>query len=140
MERFVFSAIYDVVPQVRWKRNKMKCWLSHSIVKLIQLKCLYYKKMESNPEAYSTKYKCLCNQVWSATRKDYCAYLESITNDLCHNQKHFWNLINQVKSCSDLRPIPTIHHSSDFISSDSGKASSFDDYFASVFTKEDFSN
>ena len=130
-----FAAIDDVIPQVKWKRRKMKSWLSPSTIKLVWLKRLYYRKMKSNPAAYTAKYKKLRNQVRAATRNDYSTYLDAITNDLCRNQKPFWNLLSKLDSCR--HPIPVLKHYSDLVSSDFAKATLFNDYFVSVFTKED---
>ena len=35
-----FAAVDDVIPQVKWKRRKMKSWLSPSTIKLVRLKRL----------------------------------------------------------------------------------------------------
>ena len=94
--------------------------------------------MKSNPAAYTAKYKKLHNQVRAATRNDYFTYLDAITSDLCRNQKPFWNLLSKLDSCR--HPIPVLKHYSDLVSSDFAKATLFNDYFVSVFTKEDSSN
>ena len=133
-----FAVVDDVIPQVRWKRKKMKFWLSPSTIKLIRCKCLCYRKMKSDTASYSAKYKNLRNQVRSATRNDYLNHLDSITKNLYCSQKPFWNWIHKIKSCR--HPIPSIIHNSELISSDYIKASLFNDYFVSVFTKEDSSN
>jgi len=39
-----FGAVNDVVPQIKWKRHKMKSWLSGSTIKLIRLKKSYIIK------------------------------------------------------------------------------------------------
>jgi len=130
-----FGAVNDVIPQVKWKRHKMKSWLSASTIKLIRLKKLFYKKMKSNPECYIDKYKKLRNLVRNATRNYYSNHLESITNDLHRNQKPF---VNKSKSCHS--PIPALRSGSTVTSSDSAKAGIFNDYFVSVFTSEDNSD
>ena len=116
----------------------MKSWLSAPTIKLSRIKKQFYKKMKSNPEGYTDKYKKLHNLVRNATRNDYSNHLESIINDLHRNQKPFCNFINKSKSCRS--PIPALKSDSTVISSDSAKASMFNYYFVSVFTSEDTSN
>jgi len=65
-------------------------------------------------------------------------YVESITANLHHSQKPFWNWINKVKGCCTL--IPSLVCNSNVVTSDSIKATLFNDYFVSVFTQEDVSN
>ena len=54
------------------------------------------------------------------------------------NPKQFWRWINSVKGYRD--PIPALHNSGTTVTKDSAKASLFNKYFSSVFTKEDTSN
>jgi len=71
-------------------------------------------------------------------RRDHNDYVESITVNLHHSQKPFWNWINKVKGCRT--PIPSLVCNGNVVTSDSIKATLFNDYFVSVFTQEDVSN
>lgn len=115
----------------------MKCWLSQSTLRLIRSKRLCYRRMKSDTSLWP-RYKCLRNEVRNLTRRDYKIYLESITNNLHHTQKPFWSWINKTRACRS--PIPSLIHNDDVVSSDNTKAALFNDYFVSVFTKEDTSN
>ena len=39
------------------------------------------------------------NKVRSATRYDFKAYVDFVIEDLCHDQKPFWNWINKLRCC-----------------------------------------
>jgi len=93
--------------------------------------------MKLHPDLWS-KYKLLCNRVHSLTRRDYRDYVESITANLHHSQKPFWNWTNKVKRCHI--PIPSLVCNGNIVTSDSIKATLFNDYFVSIFTQEDVSN
>jgi len=102
-----FVAVDDTILTVRWKKSKMKSWLSESTLKLIRSKCSCYKHMKADPSLWP-KYKSLRNEVCNVTRRDYKTYVESITNDLLQTQKPFWSWLNKMKACRS--PIPPITH------------------------------
>ena len=128
-----FAVVDDTIPQVRWRRSKMKCWLTLSTLRLIRAKRLCYRRMKSNPALWS-RYKLLRNKVRTMTRTDYKNYVDTITGNFYHSQKSFWNWINKLKACRS--PIPPLVHNDSVITSDSDKAALFNDYFVSVFTAE----
>ena len=105
----------------------MKTWLSSTTIKLIRIKRLCYRKLK---KVFTTtlqeKYNHLRNKVRSATRFDFKAYVDSVTEDLRHNQKTFWNWINKLRRCHN--PIPPIYHSNESVTDDSAKASLFNQY------------
>ena len=49
-------------------------------------------------------------------------------------QKVFWKWVNKIRVCRN--PIPPINHKHQIVTCDSAKASLFNQYFVSVFTKE----
>ena len=117
----------------------MKSWLSSGTLQLIRLKRLCYKKLKKIfTPTIQAKYNHLRNKVRSATRLDFKTYADSITNNLYHGQKAFWNWINKFRCCRF--PIPSLHHDGEVITDDYTKADLFNKYFVSVFTKENLSN
>ena len=64
-----------------------------------------------------TKYNQLRNKVRSATRHDFKAYVDSITNDLHQGQKAFWNWVHKLRCCRN--PIPPIYHENKVVIDDS---------------------
>ena len=93
-----FAVVNDTIPRVRWRRYKMKCWLSLTTLRLIRAKQLCYKHMKSNPALWS-RYKQLRNEVRNLTRRDFKIYVDTITSNFHCSQKPFWNWINKIKAC-----------------------------------------
>ena len=136
---YFFAAVHDTVSTVQWRRKKMKSWLSSNTIKLIRLKLLWYKTLKKMFTPFrQAKYNQLRNKVRSATRFDFKAYVDSVTENLHRGQKVFWNWISKIRSCRN--PIPPIHHDGDVVINDSAKANLFNKYFVSVYTKEDLSH
>ena len=74
----------------------------------------------------------------AATRFDFKAFVDLITDCLHQRTKPFWNWINKIRACRN--PILAINYKDQVVTSDSAKANIFNQYFVSVFTKEDVSN
>ena len=83
------------------------------------------------------QYNQLRNKVRAATRFDFKVFVDSITEKLHQSSKPFWNWINKIRACHN--PIPAINDKDQVVTSDSAKANLFNQYFVSVFTKEDTS-
>ena len=134
-----FAVVNDNVPQVRWRRRRMKTWLSEATLHLVRLKRLCYRKLKKlfSP-IRQAQYNHLRNKVRAATRFDFRTYVNSVTEDLYHKQKVFWSWINRIRACCN--PIPPINHKDQVVTSDPTKANLFNQYFVSVFTKEDLSS
>ena len=101
----------------------------------MRLKHLCYRKLKKLFSLLrQALYVSLHNKVRAATRFDFKAYVDSVTEDLLHRQKAFWKWINKLRACHN--PIPPINHKDQIVTCDSAKASLFNQYFVSVFTKE----
>ena len=73
----------------------------------------------------------------AATRFDFKAFVDLITDCFLHQRtKPFWS--NKIRACRN--PILAINYKDQVVTSDSAKANLFNQYFVSVFTKEDVSN
>ena len=93
-ETFNYAAISSHAPMVRWRRSKMKCWLSPGTIKLIKKKRLVYRRLKrSFSDSCLRRYKQLRNLVRQLTRVDYCAYADKISGSLFSDQKAFWSWI-----------------------------------------------
>ena len=133
------AAVSSHVLMVRWRRSKMKCWLSPGTIKLIKKKRLVYRRLKrSFSDSCLCRYKRLRNLVRQLTRADYRAYADKISGSLFSDQKAFWSWINKTKRCR--HPIPPVLHDGSLLTSDADKAQCFNDYFCSVFTIEDCSS
>ena len=94
------AAVSTDIPVVRWRRSKMKCWLSLAVIKAIKQKRIVYRKLKRKPsDCLAHKYKSLRNLVRKLTRKDYQIYAEKLSSSLGSDQKVFWNWVNKVKCC-----------------------------------------
>ena len=85
----------------------------------------------ANPVTYNH----LCNKVCAATRFNFKAYVDSVTDDC---QKVSWSCMNKIRAFRN--PIPAVSHNDEVITSDSTKANLFNGYFISFFTEEDLSS
>jgi len=131
-----FAAVSTDIPVVRWRRSKMKCWLSLATIKATKQKRIVYRKLKHKPsDCLAHKYKSLRNLVRRLTRKDYQIYAEKLSSSLSSDQKVFWNWVNKVKCCR--HPVPPIQADGLLLLSHCDKAQHFNTYFSSVFTIED---
>ena len=139
MEGFVFSSVNYVIPSVCWSKHKMKHWFSDSTIKLIhrkkQLYCAY--KRSGNP-ATLKKYKSFSNLVRLKCHQETASHSNLVCQQSQSNPKQFWRWVNTLKGYRN--PIPPLNDSGITIIRDSDKASLFNKYFCSVFTKENTSN
>ena len=116
----------------------MKNWLSEVTQQLIRLKRLCYRKSKKFFSfSCQHQYSQLRNKVRAATRFDFKAFVDSITEGLYQSSKPFWNQVNKIRACRN--PLPTINHKDQVITSDTAKANLFYQSFTSVFTNEDIS-
>ena len=134
-----FSAIDYVVPTIRWSRYKLKHWFSRDTIKLIhQKKTLYHEYKNSGNPTLLKKYRSHSNLVRMATRRDTARHSDIVSRQCHSNPKQFWQWINSLKGYRS--PIPPLHDSGAVFVDDSDKATLFNNYFCSVFTKENCSN
>ena len=129
-----FAAVGECVPLVRWKRRKMKHWSISFIHKKRQLYLL--KKKKPNSTVAAAKYRRISNIVRHLTRHDTREHAIKICSfDYTKNPNKFWSWVNASKAYRE--PIPTLNYEGSVISDDTAKASCFNNYFSSVFTRED---
>ena len=133
------SAIYQVIPSVKWSKRKLKHWFSHSTIELIHKKRQLYQAYKLNPTpALHDQYRKLSNVVCKCCRDDTIKHSVSVSADYHSNTKRFWHWINSVKRFRS--PIPPLSHAGCDVADDAEKASVLNQYFCSVFTKEHISN
>ena len=133
------AAVYQVIPSVKWSKQKLKHWFSHSTIELIHKKRRLYRAYKRNPSsALYGRYRELSNIVRKCCRDDTIKHSVSVSADYHSNPKRFWRWINSVKKFRS--PIPPLSHADCDIANDVDKANVFNQYFCSVFTKENTSN
>ena len=100
----LFSAAAEqCVPQVRWKRSKMKHWFSDSTISFIHKKRQLYllKKKKPVSIAAAAKHRKISNIVHYLTRHDTKLHAQKIcSSDYTENPKKFWSWINASKGYS----------------------------------------
>ena len=103
MERFklFFAVINDIIPQVRWRHLKMKCWITLPTPRLILAKRPCYRRLKIDATFWS-RYKHLHNKVYGMTRHDCKSYVDTITSHLDCSKKSFWSWINKLNAKADL--------------------------------------
>ena len=92
------AAIYQVIPSVKWSKQKLKDWFSHPTIELIHKKRRLYRAYKSNPTStLHEKYKKISNVVRKCSRNDTIKHSISVSGDYHSNPKRFWHWINSVK-------------------------------------------
>ena len=81
--------------------------------------------MVNNP----TDSPCFCSK---------CNYSNSVCDNFHSNPKQFWRWVNSTRGYRS--PIPLVSHAGVTVTDDHKKADVFNNYFCSVFTKEDTTN
>ena len=133
-----FSAVNYVVPTVRWSKQKTKHWFSESTIKLIHKKKQFYREYKRSGNLTTLKkYKSISNLVRSKCRQDTINHSNLVCQQSHSNPKQFWRWVNSVKGYRN--PIPPLHDCGNIVTKDCDKASLFNQYFCSVFTKENTS-
>ena len=113
----------------------MKQWLSPQTVQLIRRKRILYRRLRKKATpTLLHKYKKLRNRVRNLTRSDYYNYADDVSSAVYTNPKLFWKWIQTSRGCR--HPIPPLNHAGSIITSDSQRATIFNEYFSSVFTRE----
>ena len=85
-----------------------------------------------------SRYKRLSNIVCKCCYSDAIKNSVSVSASYHSNPKRFWHWINSVKKFWS--PIPPLSHAGLDVADDAEKANVFNQYFCSVFTKENLSN
>ena len=132
-----FSVVDMTIPRVKWKKYKLKHWFSHETIHSIRQKRHLYLhiKASSHPSpSLLSKYRVLSNNVRRLTRRDTKLYTDKVCQDCHKNPKKFWSWINSSKG--KRAQIPPITVSGVQITAPVAKANEFNQYFHSVFTKE----
>ena len=115
-------------------------WINQETVRIVRKKTRAWKKWRdtNTPEAHAT-YARARNQARWATRKAVKQFEKRIASKVKVNPKLFWNYVNdKMKSrqpVSDLRK-----ENGELTTNDEEKAQVLNDFFSSVFTREDQTN
>ena len=105
----ILAAIYQVIPSVKWSKQKLKHWFSHSTIELIHKKRRLYRAYKSNPTStLHEKHKKISNVVRQCCRDDTIKHSVSVSGDYHSNPKRFWHWINSRPEPIMLKILPII--------------------------------
>ena len=137
-----FTAVDECISKKRKKNYRRAPWISAEIIKLVRKKKRLYKKAKNsnNDESWST-YKKASNLLKKECNKARWEYLNKLANNMHDNNEHklFWNYVqSRRKGSNDLIVIKL--DNSNVLTNQSDISESMNEYFASVFTRENFDN
>ena len=123
-----------------WKKSSWKNALQrHTREKIRKKHRLWTRYIETRNTDYLIKYRKVRNEVRNETRRIYKEQQNAIAKATKSNPKKFWSYVKSKTSVKS--SIGDIKYNCDgkdiIITEDYQKATAFNDYFASVFTKED---
>ena len=130
----VFSAIDQYIPQIKLKRRSRPPWINKEIMKLVRKKKRLWKRLKSSgSQDLFRRFKELRKKTKRLINHSYSQYLQSLSDKLQDNPKHFWSF-HSMKSKTKRIPETVIYdniHSTDLTS----KVELFNDYFQSIYSK-----
>lgn len=125
----VNQLILDFVP---CKYTNSKLYYPKHILKLQSKKRLLWKKLKQNKN-YKYEYKMLCLDIEQKISDFYASKEMNLLNK-GSNLKHFYKFVNnRIKT---KQPIPVLDVGNTVLSDDLSKANAFNEFFASVFVKD----
>ena len=130
------------IPKCNTKQNKSTkpCWMNNKIFRKIKKKYHAYKRylVTKQGEDYQ-KYIKRRNDCTREIRKAKKKHEANIANESKNNPSKFWKYVND--KCKTKSGISSLRDKSgNLIDTDQGKAEILNDFFTSVFLKEDLSN
>jgi len=126
------------IPKTKTKPNKVlkPLWMSNKTARIIKKKHAMYKRYLKTKEGLDYKkyitIRNLCNKLIKKAKRE---YEKKVAKNCKTNSKSFWRYVNnKIKTSSGVSPL--IMLDGEMAVSDSDKANTLNDFFASVFTKE----
>ena len=131
------NAYIKYVPKCSPKHKKQPIWLNNKSMKLIKRKYNLYKRYCFSHKHYDfQKYIEARNGAKSAIRKSVKEYEKKVAKESKTNSKGFWKYINsKLSRTSGISPL--LKPDGSLTDTDDEKAHVLNDFFTSVFTKED---
>ena len=129
------------VPKTKSKTKKTQpFWLNNQCNKAIKKKYLYYKRFMQSKSSYDyNQYIKKRNKAKKVIRESVRNHEKKIVNESKHNSKPFWKYVNNLlKRSTGVANL--IKPDNSFTKTDEEKADVLNNFFSSVFTKEDITN
>lgn len=130
----------NFVPKTKNRKNNQPFWLNNQCNKAIKKKYLYYKRFMQSHSSYDyNQYIKKRNKAKKVIRESVRNHEKKIVNESKHNSKPFWKYVNKLlKRSTGVANL--IKPDKSFTKNDNEKANVLNDFFSSVFTKEDINN
>ena len=142
--KFFTNVLYQgyekYVPMQKSKYKNKPVWLNNKCMRIIKKKYFLYKRYKESELHYDyQKYIEIRNKTKREIRKSVKEYERKISKESKKNVKGFWKYINlklkrSTGICNLIKP------NGDITQSEEEKANVLNDFFSSVFTKEDISH
>ena len=124
------------VPQRDMKRSIVPRWMNKEIAKGIKSRNKKWKKFNERPTNDARKkYKSTRNKVISDIRKAKRGYEEKLAKQINENPKFFYSYVRS-KSKTKVKVGPLIDDAGSIVGDNKGMSRILNEYFSSVFTKE----
>jgi len=124
------------IPTIRVKNKNSAPWIDIDIIQLSHKKvCALHKACKTNARHHWAKFKRLRNRLKNLVTAKHRDYITKLTDNLNRKPKAFWNLLGS-RSKSRSSPDLIIVGNKD-ITNPIEKATTFNNYFASIFSKWD---
>ena len=121
------------------KKSNIPPWMSREIRKSVKKKYLAFKRfLESKNSWRYHEYIQIRNQVSKDIKKAKYNYEANIACKCKENPKVFWNHVNSKRKCREA--LSALEHKGEVITDDAGKAEVLNNFFSSVFTKENLND
>jgi hypothetical protein len=134
IKRGIIKSLNKHIPKVKVKNKKSPPWIDADVVEASRIKKKALKKAHrTNNQEDWDNYKDLRNRMKNLVNRKYNQYINTISENIGHTPKKFWNLIssrNKSKSSPD-----RILEGNNELTDPREKACAFNTYFASIFSK-----
>ena len=121
------------------KKSQRPPWLCNDLRKSIKKKYLAFKRFLESKNSWRYKeYIKVRNKVSKDVKKAKYDYESNIACKCKENPKAFWNHVNSERKCRET--LTALEQEGKLVTDDSGKAEVLNNFFSSVFTKEDLEN
>ena len=139
----IHTKMEDCIPKSKTHKNARKTtptWMNKKNLRLIKKKYKLYKRfLSTNAGRDYQKYIETRNECKREVKKSKRQHEKKIVNNIKSNPKQFWKYVqNKLKSTSGISPLDK--KDGEKAISDEDKANVLNDFFASVFTKENFND
>ena len=132
--------IENYIPKKKFTLRKKKPWINREVITAIKNKRKAWDRYKKKKTAENwDKYAEIRNRTNRTINKAKFDYEQKITTEIKSNPKQFWKYIN-AKSNRKRDLVDLVDEAGNLVTDEKDKAELLNNYFSSVYTKEDVSN